>query len=303
MRVSLAVYLAGLVLAAPVHAFDPVSLPPAAVSTHETQADPAALSIPTGVFDGSLPVETIEGAVHRRAWRIPSPDLPLLTIVRGLRADLERDGYDTLLDCETDVCGGFDFRFGVEVLPAPAMNADLFDFRVITARRDIGGAEEHVYIFVSKGRSNRYVQVFSVVSGSATGAEVAPETRAVPALISRLQVAGHVVLSDLDFATGAGGLSDRRYASLEALAGYLKGDAARVVAVVGHTDAVGSLEANTALSRQRAAAVRERLITRYGVAEAQVLAQGAGFLAPVASNMTAQGREANRRVEVVLLSK
>jgi OOP family OmpA-OmpF porin len=39
------------------------------------------------------------------------------------------------------------------------------------------------------------------------------------------------------------------------------------------------------------------------VAPAQVDAQGAGYLAPVASNMENAGREANRRVEVVLLKQ
>ena len=71
---------------------------------------------------------------------------------------------------------------------------------------------------------------------------------------------------------------------------------------MGHTDAVGSLEANTALSRRRAEAVRRRLIDIHGADPAQVTAHGAGYLAPLASNLSAPGREMNRRVEAVLLS-
>ena len=130
-------------------------------------------------------------------------------------------------------------------------------------------------------------------------AEAPPET---PEIITCLQGSGHVVLKDLDFASGAGALSDRSYATLEALAAYLKANPARVVALVGHTDATGSLEANTALSRKRAEAVRARLIGKYEVPGGQVVAQGAGYLAPVASNLTQAGREANRRVEAVLLA-
>ena len=74
------------------------------------------------------------------------------------------------------------------------------------------------------------------------------------------------------------------------------------VALVGHTDAVGSLDANTALSRRRAEAVRDRLVQSYDVAPGRVEAQGAGYLAPRASNLTEAGREQNRRVEVVVLS-
>ena len=70
---------------------------------------------------------------------------------------------------------------------------------------------------------------------------------------------------------------------------------------MGHTDTVGGLEANVALSRRRAASVRDRLIERHGVPAEQLEAHGTGYLAPVAPNTTAEGREANRRVEAVLL--
>ncbi len=73
------------------------------------------------------------------------------------------------------------------------------------------------------------------------------------------------------------------------------------IMLVGHTDSVGGLDPNIALSRDRAASVRQRLIDAYGVAPNRLEAQGMGYLAPIASNLTAQGRETNRRVEAVLL--
>lgn len=302
-------YLAGLAVAGMAHAFEPASLPASAVATHDVTEAPASMSFPVAVFDDSLPMQEAEGRLHQRAWRVPAPTLPTLRLVRGLRADLAAAGYEIILDCATEVCGGFDFRFGLTVLPAPAMNVDLFDFRVITAQRSAGGKTDYVYILVSKGRANRYVQLFDLVSdaagaapqGEASSGAGPDRPEAVSGLVADLRRLGHVALSDLDFASGAGGLSDRSYASLAALAAFLKGDAARVVAVVGHTDAVGSLEVNVALSKRRAEAVRARLISRYGVPGAQVQAQGAGYMAPVASNLTAEGREANRRVEAVLL--
>ena len=70
---------------------------------------------------------------------------------------------------------------------------------------------------------------------------------------------------------------------------------------MGHTDNVGSLDANIALSRSRAEAVRARLIEAHGVDGARIEARGIGYLAPAAANDTAEGRETNRRVEAVLL--
>ena len=74
------------------------------------------------------------------------------------------------------------------------------------------------------------------------------------------------------------------------------------VAIVGHTDAVGSLAGNTALSKRRAESVRARLIEDYGVDPEQLQADGVGYLAPIASNLTDAGRAANRRVDVILLT-
>jgi len=308
-------YPAVLALATAAQAFEPESLPEAAVPTYDHRDAPASLSLPVGPYDGTLPMLEAEGRLRARAWRIPSTALSGLRIVQGLRADLKAGGYEVILDCETQACGGFDFRFGLTVLPAPSMNVDLFDFRVVTAERKTGAGTEYVYLLVSRGRSNRYVQVMELVTAKAdavpsrgpnapdtTPASAASPYDQAPALIGALTSAGHVVLTDLEFASGAGALSDRSYPSLEALAEYLKGNPARIVVVVGHTDAVGSLSANVALSKRRAEAVRDRLVTRYGVPGAQVQAQGAGYMAPVASNLTAEGREANRRVEAVLLA-
>ncbi len=72
--------------------------------------------------------------------------------------------------------------------------------------------------------------------------------------------------------------------------------------LVGHTDAEGALEGNISLSKKRAAAVKARLIDVFGVPEAQIDAQGVGYLVPVASNLTDDGRMMNRRVEAILNS-
>ena len=45
----------------------------------------------------------------------------------------------------------------------------------------------------------------------------------------------------------------------------------------------------------------ERLITAYGASRPQLRAEGMGWLAPLATNLTPEGREANRRVEAVVL--
>jgi OOP family OmpA-OmpF porin len=110
------------------------------------------------------------------------------------------------------------------------------------------------------------------------------------------------VLEDLEFASGSASLSEVDYASLAAVAAWLKANPGTTIALVGHTDASGSLTANIALSERRAKAVAQVLIDRYGAERARVAAEGVGFLAPRATNQSEEGRQKNRRVEVIVTS-
>ncbi|WP_226579288.1 DUF2092 domain-containing protein [Acuticoccus sediminis] len=71
--------------------------------------------------------------------------------------------------------------------------------------------------------------------------------------------------------------------------------------IVGHTDASGDAGHNQALSLQRAEAVRSALVER-GIDAGRLEAAGVGADRPVAANETAEGRELNRRVELMRVS-
>jgi len=69
--------------------------------------------------------------------------------------------------------------------------------------------------------------------------------------------------------------------------------------IVGHTDNVGDFEANLKLSKERADAVKNELVSKYSVKAEQLIAYGDGQTAPVTTNATKEGRAKNRRVEIV----
>jgi outer membrane protein OmpA-like peptidoglycan-associated protein len=106
-----------------------------------------------------------------------------------------------------------------------------------------------------------------------------------------------VTLAGGAFATGASALSAAARAELRLLATVLAGYPGHIISVEGHTDAVGDPGANLALSVERAGAVRAALIVE-GVDPLWVGTRGHGAVRPVASNETAAGRAANRRVEI-----
>jgi OOP family OmpA-OmpF porin len=71
------------------------------------------------------------------------------------------------------------------------------------------------------------------------------------------------------------------------------------VYIVGHTDNQGSYDHNMTLSRQRAEAVAAALAGKYKILRARMRTAGLGFLSPVGSNASEEGRALNRRVELV----
>jgi outer membrane protein OmpA-like peptidoglycan-associated protein len=110
---------------------------------------------------------------------------------------------------------------------------------------------------------------------------------------------GHVAVYDLWFDTNQAVIKPASQAALAEIAKLLAAEPALKLNVVGHTDGIGSVEANRKLSQARAAAVVNELVARYRVAAARLRAYGVGPLAPVASNDTEEGRAHNRRVELV----
>ncbi|HSJ06152.1 MAG TPA: OmpA family protein [Longimicrobiales bacterium] len=111
-----------------------------------------------------------------------------------------------------------------------------------------------------------------------------------------------VTLGGTAFASGAAALAASARSELRTLATVLAGYPGHIVSVEGHTDAVGNSAANQDLSVERAAAVRAALIVE-GVDPLWVGVRGFGADRPVASNDTAAGRAANRRVEIRVLRR
>lgn len=291
-----------------------LSMPGAAVLTREIVEEAGSYRLPVGPFrDGMIRTLRIEGRIVQQAWRIEAQGMTTLQILAPLREQLVAAGFNVLYDCAAPECGGFDFRFDTRVMAAPDMFVDLLDYRFLSARREgADGSGDYASLLVSRSGARGYVQVIhtgdaqiNVLQPEPAEAVPMPAPGGAPAdqpLDQALLRQGHVIFSDLEFETGSAALGQGPFASLRALAAFLAEDTGRRVALVGHTDSVGGLEPNTELSRARASAVMTRLIETHGVRPDQLEARGVGYLAPIATNRTATGREANRRVEAVLLN-
>ena len=111
---------------------------------------------------------------------------------------------------------------------------------------------------------------------------------------------GKVVFYGIYFDTDKATIKAESAPTLEEMAKWLKANAATKVYIVGHTDMQGAHDHNMKLSRDRAASVVAALIGQHAIGRDRLTSDGAGPLAPVASNADDAGRAKNRRVEMVL---
>ncbi len=307
-------------------AFEPV-LPEGTQLLEETSSATGVYEVPIGPFDATnVPSERYVGDLRRRSWRLNVGFADTATLNADLAAQLLSQGYEIIFACETEGCGGFDFRFNTEVLLPPHMFVDLSDFLFLSGVKDSDEQPDVVGVLISRTKQAGMLQVIDIgpreqnasqkppsstqttpenaagTLGGPTSETLRPNVVIEDDVAAWLKHSGHVVLSDLEFETGSSRLGEGPFRSLEALAAFLNEDTTRRLALVGHTDSVGSLEQNTELSRKRASAVRARLVETYQVPSEQLEARGVGYLSPIASNLGEDGRNANRRVEAILLN-
>jgi outer membrane protein OmpA-like peptidoglycan-associated protein len=182
----------------------------------------------------------------------------------------------------------------------------------INAIKKIGGTvlqeDQHTYMKVVKegketwielnlastSNGNRFTLV--IVERTAHEQEVVADPKAMGDDIERT---GRVAIYGIYFDTDSYKIKPESEPTLKAIAELLKAKSNLNVYVIGHTDMTGDLDHNMKLSENRAKAVVDALVADYGISAKRLSAKGDGPLAPVSTNKTDEGRQLNRRVELV----
>jgi outer membrane protein OmpA-like peptidoglycan-associated protein len=205
-----------------------------------------------------------------------------------------KDGFETLLACDTDACGGIPFTEGVDILPIPQMWVDGFNYRYYAGHKSDNGRDIYATVITSKNNDNVTTQLVVAVVG-----DIANKMVDAAAMAKGLGDKGHIALYGIYFDTDKAAIKPESRPTLEEIAKLLNGQPTLNVFIVGHTDSQGSFEHNMTLSRQRAEAVAAALVTSHKIARGRLRTAGVGMLSPVGSNATEDGRALNRRVELV----
>jgi outer membrane protein OmpA-like peptidoglycan-associated protein len=117
-------------------------------------------------------------------------------------------------------------------------------------------------------------------------------------LYDALAADGRVATQGILFDTGSDRIRPESTPTLKEITAMLKEHGDLKLMIEGHTDNVGQAASNRALSEKRAAAVKAYLAGQ-GIAAARLESQGLGDTKPAAKNDTPEGRQTNRRVELV----
>lgn len=279
------------------------------------------ISLPTGpaVADRKMKeTVTLEGKVTRLVYLAPRGKSPL-EVHRNYEQALTAAGFKRRFACEKgcddlyfawhdtlDVVTGFKWADG-SITTASGSRYSMYG----AIARDEG---RFLYGTIARGGVDVHVLLYTSVAENAT-TEMAGTTliivepKAMPtgqvtvdakALQSGLQADGKIALYGIYFDTGKAEVKPESKPQLEQMAQLLQAQPALKVYIVGHTDNQGALDANLALSQQRAQAVVAALAGGYKVDAKRLAAKGVANLAPVASNAADEGRARNRRVELVV---
>lgn len=189
------------------------------------------------------------------------------------------------------------FEIGPDVEPtALAVSSDGEEW-VRVGKVSGGKAEIDLAPYVADGDQFHYVKLVDLKSGCGAAETPGADIDAVGAIGSAQRIA---LDSAVLFDTGEYALKPEASAAIDEVLAAIDERAGTSVVVAGHTDAVGSEEANELLSRNRAEAVAEYLIDEAGFSADRVTLEAYGESRPVASNETEEGRAKNRRVELTV---
>ncbi len=125
------------------------------------------------------------------------------------------------------------------------------------------------------------------------------ENKGCPVISKEVKKAVNLAAKNILFETASANLRPQSFKGLNDVVKIMQENPGIKLDINGHTDDHGTDERNQLLSENRAASVRDYIISK-GISESRITATGFGETRPIADNKTPAGRAQNRRVELVL---
>lgn len=245
----------------------------------------------TGKVEKSI---SVEGKLTRIAYHGPAGTTPL-EVIRNFENRMKQAGFELLYQCAAKACGLNAFRYTTEVLPMPFMGVDSWHYRYLAANKSGPNTNIYATLLTSVDGNKKTKTQLIVVEEQSMADNMVDADKMATAIAET----GSIALYGIYFDSNKASIKPESKPALKEIAKLLKNKPELKLIVVGHTDNKGTLDYNMDLSRQRAKAVESALIREYGIAARRLKAWGVGYLSPIASNRTEEGRAKNRRVQLV----
>jgi outer membrane protein OmpA-like peptidoglycan-associated protein len=233
--------------------------------------------------DGIVKTQKLEGKVTRIDYRDPD-NRSSLERMRNYEQALKKGGFEIIYNCSKEECG-------------PEIQIETIGFYP---------PERYLTAFLKRKEGNVWIGVF-VATGPWTKIRVVEEKPMESGMVkvtadilkTNILKDGHMAVYGIYFDSGKSDVKAESAETIKEIATLLQTNPSLQIYIVGHTDNVGRLKDNMELSQKRAEAVVNELISKYKIPSTNLEAGGVGPPAPVATNDTKEGKELNRRVEIV----
>ena len=250
----------------------------------------------------------LEGRITRILYRGPK-GRSSLEIIRNYQTALEGAGFETLFTCGSDcgnnfvtiLYGPMEMRIRSRTSASSAFNIPQ-DIRYLAAKLKDGDRTVHVSILTAfdngfNKASKQPVTLLEIIESKSM--DTGMVTVDAEAIGKGIDANGHMAIYGVQFDTNSASIKPESAAVLLEIARFLESRPDLKILVVGHTDNQGAYEYNVSLSSRRANAVARYLNEQHAVDTKRLRSEGVGYLAPVSTNDTPEGRAKNRRVELV----
>jgi OmpA-OmpF porin, OOP family len=271
-------------------------------SEFESHTLPTGRILAPGRYENA---KKVEGKLTRVSYLAPE-GRSAAEVFRNYQQDLQAAGFETLFEADHASLGTM-FGNGTYESLGQFFAYSPQKERFLAARRSTPQGEQHIGLYVTEfegGFDGRIEIPVGRAIAQLDLVESKPmEQRMVlvraEEMSQSLGDSGKIAIYGIYFDFNKADIKPESAPTLAEIAKLMRPDPARKLLVVGHTDSVGGMEFNTELSRRRAESVVRALVSQHGIDASRLTPAGVGYLCPVASNRTDEGRAKNRRVELV----
>jgi outer membrane protein OmpA-like peptidoglycan-associated protein len=249
-----------------------------------------------------------EGQLTKNFYIIPD-NYSTLEVFRNYETALKDAGFEIIAKKKRGVSRNFSNRLYEQV---NFKDAEETKFEAVDNREKdayylaakLGKGESEVYLSLFIGRHGFYggnwsdglPAVFQVIVEEK---DLETDLIDVEGVMKEIESKGKASIQGIYFEHDSTNIKAESQQNIEKIAELLNENPELELYVVGHTDYTGSLEYNMDLSKRRAKALVERLVSEYNIAKERLIPAGVGPLSPELTNETETGRAENRRVELV----